>query len=243
MDGRRAFELNLLDQVPLAMVILALDGTIGYWNKGAEALYGWPRRDVMRRPFEALGASGRAVEAVREALEAVASGGVWAGRVAIQHHRGSVTAADIRCSPLQNAEHETIGAIVVAVETGASTASEDAHVGRRIARARKEAGLTQEDLAVRVGVTRRSIQGWEAGSIAPYRHLDRLAAALGRRVADLRQAAGRAPPLGELLAALEAAHRAAGLVPVPGALSEGERRRAGRLVAEKYALASWTSRR
>src|SRR2546427_436962 len=88
MDGRRKFELNLLDQVPLAMLILALDGTIGYWNKGAEALYGWPRRDVMRRPFEAL--------------------------------------------------------------------------------------------AARVGVTRRSIQGYEAGAIAPYRHLDQLAEALGR---------------------------------------------------------------
>jgi len=71
----------------------------------------------------------------------------------------------------------------------------------------------------------------------------RLAAALDRRVADLRQAAGREPPLGELLAALGAAHRAAGLVPAPGALSEAERRRAGRLVAEKYALATWSSRR
>ena len=181
MDGRRTFELNLLEQVPLAMVILALDGTIGYWNKGAEALYGWSRRDIMRRPFEALGASGRAVDAVREALDAVAAGGVWAGRVALRHSRGSVLAADLRCSPLQNAEQATIGAIIVALDAGASTAADDVHVGRRIARARKEAGLTQEELAARVGVTRRSIQGWEAGSIAPYRHLDRLAAALGRR--------------------------------------------------------------
>jgi PAS domain S-box-containing protein len=181
MDGRRTFELNLLDQVPLAMVILALDGTVGYWNKAAETLYGWPRRDVMRRPFEALGASGRAVDAVREAIEAVGSGGVWAGRLALRRRRGDVLSIDVRCSPLQNAEAETIGAIVVAVEAGASTACEDAHVGRRIARARKEAGLTQEELAERVGVTRRSIQGWEAGAIAPYRHLDELAAALGRR--------------------------------------------------------------
>ena len=104
MDGRRKFELNLLDQVPLAMLILALDGTIGYWNKGAEALYGWPRRDVMRRPFEALAVSGRAVEAVREGLDAVASGGVWAGRVSLRHRQGGVLATDVRCSPLQNAE-------------------------------------------------------------------------------------------------------------------------------------------
>jgi PAS domain S-box-containing protein len=183
VDGRVKFELNLLDQVPLAMVILAVDGTIGYWNKGAEALYGWPRRDVMRRPLEALAASGRAVEAVREALEAVASGGIWAGRVSLRHRRGGLLATDVRCSPLQNAENDTIGVILVAVDaagTPGSDAAEAAHVGRRIARARKEAGLTQQELADRVGVTRRSIQGYEAGSIAPYRHLDRLAEALGR---------------------------------------------------------------
>jgi len=183
MDGRRKFELNLLDQVPLAMLILALDGTIGYWNKGAEALYGWPRRDVMRRPLEALAVSGRAAEAVRDALEAVASGGVWTGRISLRHRRGGLLATDVRCSPLQNAEDDTIGVILVAVDAAGSLgsdAAEAAHVGRRIARARKEAGLTQQELADRVGVTRRSIQGYEAGAIAPYRHLDRLAEALGR---------------------------------------------------------------
>jgi transcriptional regulator with XRE-family HTH domain len=138
----------------------------------------------MRRPLEALAESGRAAEAVRDALEAVASGGVWAGRVSLRHRRGGLLATDVRCSPLQNAEDDTIGVILVAVDTAGSLGSDAAeatHVGRRIARGRKEAGLTQQELADRVGVTRRSIQGYEAGSIAPYRHLDELAAALGRR--------------------------------------------------------------
>jgi lipoate-protein ligase A len=71
----------------------------------------------------------------------------------------------------------------------------------------------------------------------------RLAGALDRRVTDLRQEAGRAITLAELLAALSAAHDAAGLVTRPGRLGEAERRRAGRLVAEKYRLEGWTSRR
>ena len=53
-------------------------------------------------------------------------------------------------------------------------------IGRRIARARAAARLTQQDLAERLGVTRRSVQGYEAGKVAPYRHLDRLAAVLDR---------------------------------------------------------------
>jgi transcriptional regulator with XRE-family HTH domain len=53
-------------------------------------------------------------------------------------------------------------------------------VGRRIAIARNAAGLTQEELANRLGVTRRSIQGYEAGRVAPFRHLDRLSELLDR---------------------------------------------------------------
>jgi transcriptional regulator with XRE-family HTH domain len=56
-------------------------------------------------------------------------------------------------------------------------------IGERIARARKESGLTQEELASRVGVTARSIQGYEAGKVVPYRHLSRLAEITGRELA------------------------------------------------------------
>jgi PAS domain S-box-containing protein len=180
----KGFELALLDQVPLAVAITTSDGTIGYWNKSAEALYGWPRRDVVRRQLEALAATGRGSEAVREALEAVASGGLWTGRVSLSHRTGEVVAVDARFSPLQNGANETIGVIVVAVEATSSSSSTEsaatARVGRRIARARKEAGLTQQELADRIGVTRRSVQGYEAGAIAPYRHLDQLAGAVGQ---------------------------------------------------------------
>src|SRR5213082_2917224 len=55
-------------------------------------------------------------------------------------------------------------------------------IGRRIARARKERGLTQEELAARIGVSPRSIQGYEAGSVVPYRRLSQLAAVTNREL-------------------------------------------------------------
>jgi PAS domain S-box-containing protein len=177
-------ELSLLDQVPFAVVIATVDGKIGYWNKGAEALYGWSRRDVVRRPFRSLTASRRAAQALQEALEAVTSGGRWGGRISLRHRRGDVLLAELRCSPLQSPEDDTIGVIFVAVEAASSTgrrgSDENVHIGRRIARGRNEAGLTQQELADRIGVTRRSIQAYEAGSIVPYRHLEQLAEVLGQ---------------------------------------------------------------
>jgi transcriptional regulator with XRE-family HTH domain len=53
-------------------------------------------------------------------------------------------------------------------------------IGRRLAQARKEAGFTQEQLAELVGVTPRSIQGYEAGKVVPYRHLKRLEEVTGK---------------------------------------------------------------
>jgi transcriptional regulator with XRE-family HTH domain len=105
--------------------------------------------------------------------------------VTLRQLRGSGgRAAEVRCSPLQSSDDATIGLILVAVEAAPANAvgeaEERARVGQRIARARKEAGLTQKELADRIGVARRSVQGYESGEIAPYRHLNRVAAAVGR---------------------------------------------------------------
>jgi transcriptional regulator with XRE-family HTH domain len=55
-------------------------------------------------------------------------------------------------------------------------------IGWRIARARKESGLTQEELAALIGVSPRSIQGYEAGKVVPYRRLRRLAEVTSREL-------------------------------------------------------------
>lgn len=59
-----------------------------------------------------------------------------------------------------------------------------AHTGRRIAKAREEAGLRQVDLAQAVGVSETAVQKWESGENEPRtRNLMRIAEVLGRSVA------------------------------------------------------------
>lgn len=55
-------------------------------------------------------------------------------------------------------------------------------IGARIASARKQAGLTQEELGDLVGVSTRSLQGYEAGHIVPYRHLGKISEVVNRPV-------------------------------------------------------------
>lgn len=55
-------------------------------------------------------------------------------------------------------------------------------IGERIAKAREEAGLRQEDLAELVGVATRTIQNYEAGSTTAYRKINRISEVTGRSV-------------------------------------------------------------
>lgn len=48
-------------------------------------------------------------------------------------------------------------------------------VGRRIVQARKERGMTQVELAQKVGVSQRSAQAWENGETIPYRKMKLIA--------------------------------------------------------------------
>lgn len=54
------------------------------------------------------------------------------------------------------------------------SSQEQREIGRRVALARKRAGMTQRELADALGVTTRSIQHYESGAVVPYKHLRRL---------------------------------------------------------------------
>jgi len=59
-------------------------------------------------------------------------------------------------------------------------------LGERIRRARKAAGLTQKELALKVGVTRPAVGQWESDTTAPgYAKLDEVAAALGTTAQEI----------------------------------------------------------
>ena len=61
-----------------------------------------------------------------------------------------------------------------------------ANLGKRIADIRRDIGLTQRDLAEKVGVTAQAVSKWERGSSCPdISILDEIACALGVSVSSL----------------------------------------------------------
>lgn len=77
-------------------------------------------------------------------------------------------------------------------------------IGARLALARKEAGLTQEQVAELSGVSKRSLQDYEAGVTIPYRHFRELASIYQRDVEWVLHGTEAAPVdlLGEVSASV-----------------------------------------
>jgi len=183
MTGNATLEGGLLDQVPVGLVITDRKGTVAHWNTRAEELFGWSRSEVVGRKIFALATPNGDAETLYELVAEVASGERWEGDLALCDKTGSALRARLQTSAFRTHEGVVVGVVIVVLDATEATASREsarAEVGLRIARARKLAGLTQKALADRVGVTRRSIQGYEAGTVVPYKRLDRLGEILGR---------------------------------------------------------------
>jgi transcriptional regulator with XRE-family HTH domain len=153
----------LLDHIPAAVVVSDTRDRVVYCNREARELYGC---------VEGGGVPSELVEAAQHKEH-------WEGKLTVDGHR-----VHCRASPVEDPSGRRVGTMTVSLPRDRNRAGarrkDLAEVGRRIAAARNAAGLTQEELASRLGVTRRSVQGYEAGTVAPFRHLDRLSQALDR---------------------------------------------------------------
>lgn len=182
----RAHLLGLVDQAPVALIVTDRRGTIATWNEAAEQLLGWPREEAASCPITRFAVRTCATSVDKIVAEA-AHGQTVALDLELVDRRGHHRPVHLRGAPLKNSQGQVVGVVLAALNATEWLEHEQdearAHaLGRRLAQARREAGLTQQELAGKVSVTRRSIQGYEAGAVVPYRRLDSLAAALGKTV-------------------------------------------------------------
>jgi transcriptional regulator with XRE-family HTH domain len=58
--------------------------------------------------------------------------------------------------------------------------AEQSDIGARIKQARRERGMTQDELAAMASFSKRSLQDYEAGDTTPYRHLSEIGRLLNK---------------------------------------------------------------
>lgn len=89
------FHSALLDQVGQAVVATKPDGTIIYWNRFAEALYGWAKTDVLGRNVQEVTVPQAQVQIADEIMALLATGQSWSGEFLVRRSNGATFPAQV----------------------------------------------------------------------------------------------------------------------------------------------------
>lgn len=98
VEEKNAEQAALLSQTRDGIHVVGLDGTIQYWNPGAEDIYGWLAEEVLGCRCEEVFVADSA--AIAEARRAVLAEGRWHGRLQKRNKAGDVLTIDCRHSLL-----------------------------------------------------------------------------------------------------------------------------------------------
>ncbi|HUP17904.1 MAG TPA: PAS domain S-box protein [Acidimicrobiia bacterium] len=111
------FQTSLLDQVHNAVIATDLAGTVTYWNKYAEQLYGWSALEIMGRNLaEATVPLTEPAELGAEIAAALFTEGKWEGEVVLYRKDGSSFHAWSSDALLRDHDGRPIGVVGIKVD-------------------------------------------------------------------------------------------------------------------------------
>src|ERR687897_528859 len=119
------FQARLLDAVGQAIIATDPQGTIIYWNRAAEELYGWSKEEVMGRPIVAVTPSQEMLERAEEIMSELRAGRSWSGEFVVQRKDGSSFPAMVTDTPVHDEQGNLAGIIGVSTDITEITKMEE----------------------------------------------------------------------------------------------------------------------
>lgn len=120
------FQSHLLDTVEQAVIATDLSGTIVYWNRFAEKLYGWPAVEMIGRNIIEVTPSQAAQEQAFEIMSLLQGGQSWSGEFIVQRRDGTAFRAFITDTPIYNDEGRMFGIVGVSSDITERQRAEEA---------------------------------------------------------------------------------------------------------------------
>src|ERR687897_514734 len=105
------FQARLLDAVGQAIIATDPQGTIIYWNRAAEELYGWSKEEVMDRPIVEVTPSQEMLERAEEIMSELRAGRSWSGEFMVQRKDGSTFPVMVTDTPVHDEQGSLEGII------------------------------------------------------------------------------------------------------------------------------------
>lgn len=112
------FQAHLLNTVEQAVIATHLDGTVTYWNRFAERLFGWSAIEAVGRNVLEI-TVGQVLQAqAGNIITYVSRGESWSGELRLQRRDGSSFPAMVTQSPIHDEEGRVIGIVGVSGDIG-----------------------------------------------------------------------------------------------------------------------------
>src|SRR5665213_30089 len=112
-EEQNLFKASLLATVGQAIIATALDGSVIYWNKAAEKIYGWSAGEAIGNNIIDLTPSVQSREEANEIMNELKKGNSWSGEFLVQRKDGSNFPAFVTDSPVYDHKGTLVGIIGV----------------------------------------------------------------------------------------------------------------------------------
>ena len=122
---RLALQGRLLECVQQAVVATDLRGSILYWNRFAEDLYGWRAEEVAGRNIRELTPAAQSDDAAAEIFASLETGASWSGEMELKRRDGSTFTAAVLDSRLIDGDGRLAGIIAVSSDITAQKKERD----------------------------------------------------------------------------------------------------------------------
>ncbi len=110
------FQAHLLNTVNQAVIATDLEGTIIYWNRFAEELYGWSAQEAIGRTIASIIPSGMSQEQGLEIMQRLRQGESWSGEFMMQTRQGCIFPALVTDAPIYDKAGQLIGIVGVSMD-------------------------------------------------------------------------------------------------------------------------------
>lgn len=110
-----AFQSRLLDAVGQAVIATDLQGTVTYWGRSAETIYGWTQQEAIGRSVMDIIARDHLSRAA-ELLKAIQRDEGWSGEIEMRRKDGSTFPALLSLATTHDADGNLAGSIGVSVD-------------------------------------------------------------------------------------------------------------------------------
>ncbi len=115
-DAETRFHATVLGAVGQTVLAMDVDRAITYWNRAAEAMFGWEAAEVLGRGIAEVTQTSASAEDTARVMSVLARGETWSGELEVSRRDGTVFPALVTATPIVDPAGKLGGIVVISVD-------------------------------------------------------------------------------------------------------------------------------